>query len=80
MDKESKAYKYIKNRKCMGGDCTAKSQEFVLMVAAETAASLYAEEKIKEGIKKIKAHCFISGVDGLASKKDVIDVLKKLFL
>ena len=51
MKPDSKAYKYFQDRLCQGGDCTAKTEYFLVEGAVERTVDLYHEEQI-EVIKK----------------------------
>ena len=46
--KNSRAFKYVQERLCKGGDCTARSQMFLVDGAVQKAAEMFAKERSDE--------------------------------
>lgn len=69
--------KYFEQRLCMGGDCTAKSQQFLFEGAAKEVASLFCQEQINKAIRKIQ-RLSINGIKGLVGKSDVIKIMNEI--
>jgi len=75
---KSKAVKYMAERLCEGGDCTAKSQMFLIAGAVEKVATMYAQEQFDRAINRIRKQANINGIKGLCAKEDVLTALKNI--
>ncbi len=69
--------KYVRERISKGGECTAKTQEFIFAPAAYHAAEMFSAEILNKAMSQVRK-LKINGVRGVISKADVIKVLSSL--